>query len=340
MANYTEKTKDNILIKIFKYLIPQKGDAVAEIIRKCIFLGAFIVLIVSVIMIMMDVQRDIIVEKVKGEVIELHTDISISAEKQEEIKEEHPEILDEFVQLIDKNPDIVGWIKIDGTVIDYPVMQSKDNDYYLDHNFYNQDNAAGEIFADYHDPIEPNDNANNIVLYGHNMPSGERFGMLPHYNNLRSGNNLDFYKEHPTIDFNTLYKDSKYKIFAGMLVNTDEEHGEVFYYLQGKNFKKKSSFDNYVADILDRSTFINPDVDLQYGDQLLTLSTCIFNYGIDDLRWVIFAREVRDGESEEVDVSKVYDNPDPLYFDYYYKIYGGEWGGRKWDASIIKNFSY
>lgn len=340
MANYTEKKKTNILGKLLKYLIPWKGDSKKEIARKVIFFVALIVLITSFIMIIMDVQSDIIVEKVKGEVINLHTNISVSNDKKEEIKEEYPEILDEFVQLIDTNPDIVGWLKIDGTVIDYPVMQTEDNEFYLKNNFYKQSNQAGEIFADYRDPITPTSNANNIILYGHNMPSGERFGMLSHYNNARPGNDLEFYKQHPKITFNTLYKASTYKIFGGMLVNTRKEDGEVFYYLRGRNFKSKTEFDEYIAQILDRSTFINPDVNMQYGDQLLTLSTCIFNYGIDELRWVIFAREVRSGESEEVDTSQVYANPDPLYFEKYYDIYGGEWGGRQWDASLIKGYTY
>ena len=121
-------------------------------------------------------------------------------------------------------------------------------------------------------------------------------------------------------------------------MNTQEEDGEVFYYLQGRKFGNKAAFDDYVAQILDRTTFYT-DVDLQYGDNLITLSTCILDYGI-DARWVIFGREVREGEDPTVDVSKVYENPDPLYFDYYYRVFGGSWGGRKWDPAMIYDYSY
>ena len=76
------------------------------------------------------------------------------------------------------------------------------------------------------------------------------------------------------------------------------------------------------------------DVDLEYGDELLTLSTCYYPLGKEnaDTRFVVFARRVREGESEEVDTSVAKQNPDPLYFDYWYQTHGTKWGGRNWDA--------
>ena len=196
------------------------------------------------------------------------------------------------------------------------------------------------MFADYREKITPQNTPANTILYGHNVVTGEYFAKLTRYFNYRYGkdNGLDWYRSYPTITFNTLYHDKTYKIFAGILANVDEEDGEVFYYLQGRKFKNKASFDDYIAQILDRSTFYT-DVDLQYGDNLITLSTCILDYGV-DCRWVIFGREVREGEDPTVDVSKAYENPDPLYFDYYYKVYGGSWGGRKWDPAMIFDYSY
>ena len=68
--------------------------------------------------------------------------------------------------------------------------------------------------------------------------------------------------------------------------------------------------------------FYNPDVDLQYGDEVIVLSTCDFTTfaHVKDIRFVVFARRVREGESEEVDTSKYYVNPDPLFYDYYYSV--------------------
>ena len=84
---------------------------------------------------------------------------------------------------------------------------------------------------------------------------------------------------------------------------------------------------------MDRSLFFT-DVDLEYGDELLTLSTCYYPLTKDaaDTRFVVFARRVREGESAEVDTSKAVENSNPLYFDTYYKMNGGSWNGRNWDA--------
>lgn len=255
-----------------------------------------------------------------------------------------------FEELLAINSDIVGWLTIDG-VVNLPVMQTDDNEYYLTHDFYNNPSKTGALYVDYHNKVTAGGKPDNTVIYGHNDAGAEYFGGLPNYFNysITTGdpNNISFYKNHPTITYNTIYKNSTYKIFAGILTNVYEEDGAVFPYHTVRSFGSKSDFDNYCASILDRSNFINPDVDLQYGDKLLTLSTCMWNYGTPSisageahLRWVIFAREVRDGESASVDVSKAYANPDPLFFDAYYNNYaGGSWGGRKWPKEIIKDFA-
>ena len=196
------------------------------------------------------------------------------------------------------------------------------------------------------------DGPTNTIIYGHNDAGATFFGGLPNYFNysITTGNweNIGFYKNNPVVTYNTIYKNSKYKIFGGILVNVYDEDGTVFPYHTYRNFGSKADFDNYVANILDRSTFINPDVDIQYGDRLLTMSTCMWGYGTPSLaqsydahlRWVVFAREVRDGEDSYVDVSKAYANPDPLFYDaYYYNYAGGSWGGRKWPREIIKDFA-
>lgn len=255
-----------------------------------------------------------------------------------------------FEDLLAINPDIVGWLTIDG-VVNLPVMQTTDNEYYLTHDFYNKPSKTGTLYVDYHNKVTAGGKPDNTVIYGHNDAGAEYFGGLPNYFNysMTTGdpNNISFYKNHPTVTYNTIYKNSTYKIFAGILTNVYDEDGTVFPYHTVRSFGSKSEFDNYCANILDRSNFINPDVDLQYGDKLLTLSTCMWNYGTPSisageahLRWVVFAREVRDGESASVDVSKAYANPDPLFYDAYYNNYaGGSWGGRKWPKELIKDFA-
>lgn len=347
MANFVEK--ENIFLRIAKYLIPWKGDKTPEIIRKVIFLAAAVVLAVSLVTIFTFLGGNAQDQRLNNQISEIYhgtASVTIDDVKQEQLAEEYPEVNEKFLPLLEQNEDVIGWITMgdpENPFIDYVVVQGDDNEYYLDHNLNGEKNIGGTIFADYREKITPEHTPANTILYGHNVQSGEYFAKLTRYFNYRSisygsDTGLDWYRKYPTITFNTLYKDSTYKIFAGMLVNTDEKDGEVFYYLQGRKFNNKAEFDNYVAQILDRTTFYT-DVDLKYGDNLITLSTCILDYGI-NARWVLFGREVREGEDPTVDVSKAYENPDPLYFDYYYNVYGGSWGGRKWDPDMIYDYSY
>lgn len=352
MANFKETEKDNVFLKIAKYLVPWKGDSVAELIRKIIFLGAAVVLAVSVISLLVSAANKAKDTQNNNELSELFhgttsgsTVVEIDTSKREELEKEYPEVQEKFLPLLEINEDVVGWITLgdeSNPVIDYVVMQGDDNSFYLNHNYKGENSISGAIFADSREPITADSEPANIILYGHNMTSGEYFAKLTRYFNYRpSGEKgLGFYKKYPTLTFSTLYETRTYKIFGGMLVNTRKKDGAIFDYLGRRNFENKADFDSYIADILDRSTFLNPDVNLKYGDRLLTMSTCIFDYGDKDFRWVVFAREVRDGESAEVDVDKCYENPDPLYFDYYYNVYGGSWGGRKWPAEMIQGFSY
>lgn len=351
MANFVEK--ENIWLRIAKYLLPWKGDKPTEVFRKILFLGASVVLAVSVISLIITGANKIDDTRNNENLSDLFhggtgsTTISIDTSRTEQIKKDNPEVLDEFLPLLEINDDVVGWITFgeeDNPIIDYVVVQGDDNDFYLNHNYKKEESISGAIFMDYAEPLTAENQPANIILYGHNMQSGEYFAKITRYFNYRPSNNygMDFYKQYPTLTFSTLYKKSTYKIFAGMLVNTRESEGEVFRYIDNLNFSSKSEFNNFCAEVLDRSTFYT-DVDLKYGDRLLTMSTCIFDYNTTknlNLRWVLFAREVREGEDPTVDVEKAYPNPDPLYFDYYYRIYGGGWGGRKWDASMIQGFSY
>lgn len=350
MANFVEK--ENIFLRIAKYLIPWKGDKPAEIIRKLIFFAAAAVLVISLVSLFTsaadkaaDTDNNNSLSEIFHGTASGSTKVDIDTTKREELQKEHPQVMDKFLPLLEINEDVIGWITLgdkDNPVIDYVVMQCDDNDYYLKHNYKGEESVSGAIFADYHDKITADGGPANTILYGHNMMSGEYFAMLcKYFNSNPTGNTgMDFYNKYPTLTFSTLYKESTYKIFAGMLVNTEKKDGEVFRYIQERNFDSKSEFDEYVANILDRTTFINPDVNLKYGDKLLTLSTCYKPGSQHDMRWVVFAREVRDGESPEVDVSKAYENPDPLFFDYYYSVYGGEWGGRKWPEELIQGYSH
>lgn len=322
--------------------IPMKGDKPAEIIRKCIFFVAIIVVAVCAVMIISELSEEARDNKKNEEIRDIKEinaagSFSIDEKEVEEIRQEVPGILDKYVDLYAENNDLVGWIKIDDTPIDYPVMQVDDNEYYLHRNFYKEDAFAGSIFVDFHDKLTAEHMPNNTILFGHNMNNGSYFGKLTNYLPMRYGS-IDFYLTHPTITFDTIYGEGTYKVFAGIFTNVNEKDGYVYNYHHKWKFRNELEFMDFMGNVMDRSTFYTT-VDVEYGDQILTLSTCYWPMGEQiDCRFVLFARKVREGESPEVDVSGAYQNESPLYFDTYYKWYGGSWAGRNWDLSLVKDF--
>lgn len=340
MANENQKKS---IISLF---IPQKGDTKAEFIRKTVLLVAIAVVIVCAVLITIELtstQSDInqtqdLLNKVDD--FEKTGEFQIEEEKVEEIKKEIPEIQDKFVDLYAENPDLVGRVII-GDIIDYPVYQTDDNDYYLNHDALGNETVSGAIFADYYTPVTYNSNVGNQILYGHNLLAGTYFSKLTYYYPHRpETDGIEYYKQYPTLEFDTLYEDATYKIFAGCFFNCDESDGLVYPYHWVHYFDNEYEFMEFIGNIMDRSSFYT-GVDLEYGDEILTLSTCYY-YPLGkehNTRFALFARKVREGESTEVDVSKAYINNDPLMFDAYYNGTGApRWQGRTWDTSLVKNF--
>lgn len=347
---------ENAVMKILKYLIPWKGDKPTEIIRKIIFLAALAVLITTLVIFLTTQTNASREQDNRSDITDLYHGgggVTIDTETKNDLKQEFPDVQDKFLPLLsdekmkDTKDDIVGWITIDGygdekPIVDDIIMQGDDNDFYLTHNPYGGSSKAGSVYMDYRCKQTAEETSANTVIYGHNMldvnPNIDYFGVLLNYFNYGKFNSdktdITYYKQHPTITFSSLYKTSEYKIFGGIMVNTESSAGEVFKYHNVHSFANKDAFDTFCANILDRSCFINPDVDLRYGDELLTLSTCIYGYAA-DTRFVIFARKTRDGESPEVDVEQAFANPSPLFYDLYYKAFGGKWEGRQWPTEII-----
>ena len=368
---FEEKKKPNIFVRALRAIFPVKGDGVGESVRKIIFDIAVVAFIITGGSVLKDVLNEagnvIIVDK---EISDLHDvasageegespkseeekikriqgKIGISDEEVENIQREKPGIQADFLGLYSQNSDIVGWIHLGSTDdpivnIDYPGMQAEDHDYYLPHNFKREDAPRGAIFADYRNKFDNGTLSGNTILYGHNMWNGDTmFAKLSRYYQPKETTDpLQFYRDHPTIEFDTLYNNADWKVFACVLFNTQEELGEVYPYINVRDFANADQFNNFILDIMDRSVLWT-DVDLQYGDNILTLSTCYYPYGKEtaDTRVAVFARKVREGESAEVDVSKAMRNPDPLLFAYEYRVKGGSWGGRKWDSSKLLSYN-
>ncbi|GHV48151.1 hypothetical protein FACS189499_06990 [Clostridia bacterium] len=328
------------------FVVPSARDSAGEIARKVGLIVAVLLLIAGVIMIItsggggVSAEQEEISRQREAALLREETVTELSLEIAEPIlaaQKKTPEILPKFRELYAENSDLAGWIRIDGTPIDYPVMQAADNDFYLFKNFQKTYSIYGSVFADYHDKFTPESRPNNTVLYGHNINVGTYFAKVTNYNPLKHGS-MSFYTEHPTVTFDTVYEEGTYKIFAGIYINTEEREGDVYPYYQKRRFKNRTEFYSFAANILDRSMFYT-DVDLEYGDEILTLSTCYYPLGDNvQTRFAVFARRVRPGEDPSVDTGAAYQNKSPLYFKYYYAVNGGFWAGRTWDTAKLKGF--
>ncbi len=231
-------------------------------------------------------------------------------------------ILDAMQSFVDDNPDTAGWITVGGTSIDNVVMQTSDNDFYLEKDFYGNYSQAGTVFADFRCVVNDYDfnQSDNIVLYGHNQANGTMFGTLQKYKITKQNTSkFDFYLQHPTFTFSNLYEEYTYKIIALFVCEVDPKHtrdGVVFDYHNYIRFgTKEKTFEEFMQNVTERSQIIT-GVDVQEGDQFMTLSTCSNEF--EPSRFVVIGRKVRDGESPEVDTSKAALNPDAKEPDWNY----------------------
>ncbi|MDD4698694.1 MAG: class B sortase [Oscillospiraceae bacterium] len=210
-----------------------------------------------------------------------------------------------FNQLLSANNDFIGWLNISGARVDNPVYKTTDNDYYISHNMNKENSAYGALFVDYRTELSATETSQNTVIYGHHMKNGSMFGTLKKYRDL------SFYKQNPTLTFDTLYKTGEYKIFAVFITNTlpEQDNGKVFNY-RPNNFGTQDAFLTWINEIKARSLIDTP-VDIIKNDEILTLSTCIYDF--DDARLVVMARRVRDDENATINISEAVLNADAIY---------------------------
>ncbi|AZS13808.1 class B sortase [Paenibacillus lutimineralis] len=195
-------------------------------------------------------------------------------------KGNEPVLLPEFRELYERNSDIVGWLKIDGTRIEYPVMQNpQDAEYYLNHDFDKKENKGGLPFLDAHSRANGSD---ILLIHGHHMKSGWMFKDLMKYKNE------SFYKEHATFQFSSLYEKEEYEIVSVILSEVYRKSDDVFKYYQIENINTPAEFDSYVQNIKKLALY-DTGVTAQYGDKLIVLSTC--EYSTENGRLAVVARK-------------------------------------------------
>lgn len=214
--------------------------------------------------------------------------------------------------LLHLNEDIAGWITIDGTDVDYPVLfdhkcpedmnpeEWLSNSYYLDKGLDGEYARGGTLFMDYRNVFgfDEEEQSDNIVIYGHNMANDTMFGSLRKYRQ-----DYSFYDENPVIWLSSNYKDYQYVIF-GLMITSGNWYTD-FRYWDMEDLSSEDDFKYYV-DTVKQNSLVDTGVDVQYGDKLLTLSTCYAD--ADNSRFIVVARRLREHETsmDNIDRTKEY----------------------------------
>ena len=168
-----------------------------------------------------------------------------------------------FESLFTENSDMVGWIFIEGTGINYPVMQTKNSpNYYLKRNFNKEYSDLGVPYVQENCDLATSD---NIIIYGHHIKGGKMFGSLDKFTSK------SFYEKHKVIQFNTLTEQSQYQIIA--VFKTVAYSASGFRYYDFVNADDEADFNAYVSRCKELALY-DTGVTAKYGDRLLTLSTC------------------------------------------------------------------
>lgn len=210
-----------------------------------------------------------------NEVQELFTDPTETNENDE---------INKVKELQQSNPDIIGWLEIENTNISYPVLQGKDNDYYMTHNYKKEYSKEGSLFLDKdYDWSIP---STNLLIYGHNnRDSNEMFSGLMNYKEE------SYYKDHKIIRLTTDKEDADYEIISVFLSRVYyKSEKNVFRYYYFINAKTENEFNDFVNNAKKASLY-DTGVTAEYGDQLLTLSTC--SYHTTDGRLAVVAKKVK-----------------------------------------------
>lgn len=190
------------------------------------------------------------------------------------------EILPRYRALYEKNPDLIGWLRIDGTGIDLPVVQTPgDNEYYLRRGFDRFYAVGGTLFLDERCSVSADAPTANWLIYGHNMHDGSMFGQLVRYRDE------DFYKAHPTFTFDTLYEGGTWQVVAAV----DTALGaDALPYYTFFDADTKLDWQHRVRAITEKALY-DTGVMPEYGAQLLTLSTCGDTHPDTDARFALLA---------------------------------------------------
>ncbi len=310
-----DKEKSGKIKSFIKSIIPMKGDSAKTLISKIVVLVFAVVFLVGAYLLLdfyvldpMKNQSDMTdIQNVFYEEQQPETTIDELGNTVVATPDEKP--VKNWKGLNKINKEIVGWVKLDKTKIDYPVLfhkgDSAESQFYLYKNYKKEYSDFGSIFLDYR--CAEGTDSKHVILHGHNMGSDDSmFGSLIQYARYKGWvqGNTKFYKSAPVVKFDTPELEAEWVVFAVMKIDVSNENKAIFNYLLG-DFSSDAQFMNFIYNIKERS-YLNVPVPINENDRILTLSTC--SYETDNMRTVVVARMVREGEDVSKYVSKVKQN--------------------------------
>ena len=245
--------------------------------KKIIKISVVILLIGIMLISSYFIYKNMQEDKEQEEIFEELENIVTTNETNEEKEQKEDNV--NLNKLYKINNDIVGWLKIENTNINYPVMQTKDRpDYYLRKNFYKEYSVFGTPYIDENCDIE---NGNNLIIYGHHINGNKMFGELENYKNE------EYYNKHKFIKFYTLNEKAEYEIISVFKTTVYNDNG--FKYYQYYNLEDEREFETFINKCKELSLYDTQKI-AKYGDKLLTLSTC--DYSQNNGRLVVVARKI------------------------------------------------
>lgn len=224
-------------------------------------------------------------EEQLNEQIREEKDSSSSSQEEKNIPEkdnEEKRILPQYEKLYEENNDMIGWISISGTVVDYPVMFTpEDPNFYLYKNWNKEESQSGSIFID----GRSNEDTENIIIYGHKMKNGTMFGSLEKFKDE------EYYQQHKYIKFDSIYQERTFQIIAvskAVIYYNEVPEGEYLFY-ENVELDSEEEFNQYI-NFMKQNSYFNIEESATYGDKLITLCTC--DYWTQDARLLIVAKEI------------------------------------------------
>lgn len=300
-----------------KNIFPHKGDKKSEFIRKLIMDISVVTLVGCAVAFGIIYIQGNKAEKQQMGLSSQIADISSSedeAQMWEDFYAKYPDVtlpqgmMAKYAYLYALNQELVGWISVPNSGIDVQVVQSANNTDYLKKDFYGNYSRYGCPFMDYRNDAKYL--SQNTIVYGHHMSDGLVFAELSKYKTL------DGFTESPIIQFDTLYKSYKFKVYAAFITNSraEDDNDYIFNYTV-TDFVSTENFDGFIKAIDERKLYTT-GVDINSGDKLITLSTCTYEFT--DARLVVVGRLLRNGETTDIDETFATTNGNPHYPQIWY----------------------